>query len=68
LNTCARCGLPKGEWTEAEKCSAHQPDNDGGVIDCRNRELASLRALLRANTLRLERIAEQLNEALESIS
>jgi hypothetical protein len=60
--TCARCGQALGEWMEADKCSAHQDDNSSGVIDCRNRELANLRSLLRSVTGKLEKAGDLLTQ------
>lgn len=69
--TCTRCGLPVGKlpsecgvgaaWKsdEAESCA---------VIECRDRELSNLRALLRSVTGKLERIGEQINDVLEVLS
>lgn len=54
MSTCARCGMEQGEWMDADKCSAHQDENDVGVIDCRNRELTNLHSLLRSVTGKLE--------------
>lgn len=62
MSTCARCGLELGNWMEADKCSAHQDDNSSGVIDCRNRELANLRSLLRSVTGKLENALDDLED------
>lgn len=69
MTTCVRCGLTQTDnWAEAEFCSAHLPDSDSSVIDCRNRELSNLRALLRAQTRRLENMRQQCDDILEAIS
>lgn len=61
MTRCSRCGLELGEWTDSTKCSAHEEDNSSGVIDCRNRELANLRSLLRSVTGKLEEAGEALS-------
>jgi hypothetical protein len=60
MTRCVRCGLEQAEhWTDTGRCSAHLPDNDSGVIDCRNRELTNLHSLLRSVTGQLEQASQR---------
>lgn len=77
LSSCARCGLPFGrepnhcgDYTGASLGSAaHQNDNRlAARISCRDREIGSVRALLRGATKKLERVMESLDDLLETIS
>ena len=63
MTRCARCGLEQG--CGSSLCEASHDDTDElgeATVNCRNRELANLRSLLRSVTGKLEEAAE-LNEA-----
>lgn len=73
LSSCARCGLPFGH--EPNHCGDFRGDGSSDALDrldsrveCRNREIGNLRALLRGATRKLERVAESLDEVLEVMS
>lgn len=70
IPTCSRCGLPFGD--EPNHCRDYTgllgEDWDGRLqarIECRDRELGTLRALLRGATLRLERCRQMIDDVLE---
>lgn len=67
---CSRCGLPFGD--EPNRCrdytGTREADWDGRLqarIECRDRELGNVRALLRGSTLRLERCRDMIDDILE---
>ena len=73
--TCSRCGLPFGnepnhcgDWSGGE--DIHVPDRVrlANRVACRDRELGTVRALLRGVTRKLERTMESLDDILEQIS
>lgn len=64
MNTCVRCG--------SKECAAGPPAPGLGstamhIIECRDRELANLRSLLRSVTGRLENALEHLSDAESSV-
>lgn len=59
-NRCARCGS-----TECVNEAFADPDK---VIACRDREIANLHSLLRKSTLLLERVRDDLDNVLETMS
>jgi hypothetical protein len=66
MTRCARCGLEAdaADLTVSGEC----PGPAEARLQCRDRELANLRSLLRSVTGKLERIGEQVNDVLEVIS
>lgn len=68
--SCGRCGLPLGNEP------GHCGDYDDGShvvplqqrVECRDRELSNLRALLRMQVRRVERVMEELDIVLEAIT
>src|SRR5512146_38341 len=73
--TCSRCGLPFGH--EPNHCGDYTGDAANGEhgmgrlearVACRDRELGTVRALLRGVTRKLERTMESLDDILEQIS
>ena len=66
MSTCARCGLPFfSEQVAVTKpatvfCMSNQHESWEDVLNCRNRELANLRSLLRSVTGKLEKAHERL--------
>lgn len=72
LSTCGRCGLPFGD--QPNNCG----DNRGPLIAtvgafearlaCRDREIGTLKAFHRGSVRKLERVMENLNDLLETLS
>lgn len=61
MSKCARCGTDE---CRSDNARGHSLGDDVyDIVDCRDRELANLRSLLRSQTLRLERAVEYLQEA-----
>ncbi len=66
MTECARCGLEANadDLTLSGEC----PGPAESRLQCRDREIANVRSLLRSVTGKLERIGEQINDVLEVIS
>ena len=65
MSKCARCGCLVGVWPDDALSIKHclaENGNNSDVIDCRNRELANLRSLLRSQTRKLEEAMGELDD------
>lgn len=68
IGPCSRCGLERGPDAAARCGAADMLPDLTEVLACRNRELANVWSLLRVATGQLERLRDQLDAVLESIS
>jgi hypothetical protein len=72
VSTCARCGSDECRWHDYLQQVDHEQSNRDAfnvcTIDCRDRELANLRSLLRVATLQLERALTLLDDLGEPCS
>lgn len=65
---CERCGLAQGsDWTDPAICTAHLDDCSSSIIDCRNRELATVRAQLGQTLTQLVRARQLLLDSVDAI-
>lgn len=73
MTTCARCGLPKFSWQNANAypaptCSADESLDDRHLVACRDRQIAAQAALLRSVTGKLEMLLTRLDDLSEPCS
>jgi hypothetical protein len=64
MSMCARCGTPLRE-ERFKECTDDSHDSESAAYAneaCLERQLSNLRALLRAQTLKLEEVAEEVRD------
>ena len=69
MSRCSRCGLEEGCGSSLCEASCDDTEELGeATVNCRNRELANLRSLLRSVKVKLEKTAEELEGIAPSVS
>lgn len=65
---CSRCGVMLSGGNECSDAGTDSESATSELVDCQQRQIANLQALLRSATRRLEHIRDELDSVLEAWS